>query len=873
MAEIQMRDIERVNAMLKTFSEKQDDILQTKQMEKELQRILEHSDAQGLDDFERLLESEIAWFPDSELGYGDMHKYGYFDNLMLPVGKERAEELFHNDMEIFALYPDGTEALLESIDEIREFDGMYGVEKDAWQEYLMPDNLREDMEYTYEPKIPVDRNMAREMFQARFAVYLVDSTIRSPQAETIDDIEKNDIFQVRQDDYLIYVKGMRMMEQSQDIASMEEFHMIFADHDCYGIYQLKESDKTRSYQFMDYEFTQRQGIQIERGDYELVYSGELYPADTLEGMYERFNIDHPKDFRAHSLSVSDVVVFQREGQVSAHYVDSFGYRELPDFLLSREQIEANLNRNDISRRRDRSPLAKVEEQLEQNYNMVDDVLNNGVEQQNMVGRIDYYGTDGTIQDSQQFSSEEELIKQAKEQAYYGVPMAIALYKDQDGKTISREFISELDPPPKEISIEDEPTVKEVEKEKTSKATLTFYAAVCEEFHDMGEYKEFDTLEEAVEKYKLIRDDPRNGYMGNGMGFILHDPEETTYSEMPYPLVQGDEICGDQLDLVRAFVTNPLILDALKQVREMLPDYSYTPPSDLREDLYPLNMSSQEIGEAMVNIAREYEPYEFMDVTADMTEDELVMDVVQDLYMLKKGDMINYLKDIIDDEHELAPNAKVLIDRIKNYKPDFNPEMTPVVIVLYSQDKERIGKTFYSLDEFEKLTAKQDKEIFLMNQKTEGLEGLAYRVSVEIRYPEDDAMKSVKAEMHMGNGYGGILESNDQVITDRLHDESWIKFQQSRGEDYFNSLIQDMSDWQEHVLPHLQQFCTLPEVVPAKQAERSTIADKPDRSEGNASPNKIERAEKLSIHKRLEINKAIVKKQPEKDKDVKNIERV
>ena len=75
-----------------------------------------------------------------------------------------------------------------------------------------------------------------------------------------------------------------------------------------------------------------------KANYELVYSAPLAPETSLEDIYTRFNIDHPKDFKGHSLSVSDVVVLHQNGQDTAHYVDSVGFRQVPEFLQEQKQL-------------------------------------------------------------------------------------------------------------------------------------------------------------------------------------------------------------------------------------------------------------------------------------------------------------------------------------------------------------------------------------------------------------------------------------------------------------------------------------------------------------------------------------------------------
>ena len=79
----------------------------------------------------------------------------------------------------------------------------------------------------------------------------------------------------------------------------------------------------------------------------------------LEGLYEKFNIDHPSDFRGHSLSVSDIVALRVNGVVSSHYVDSFGFKELPEFIKPENYLKA------------------AEMSMEDDYGMLDGIINNG----------------------------------------------------------------------------------------------------------------------------------------------------------------------------------------------------------------------------------------------------------------------------------------------------------------------------------------------------------------------------------------------------------------------------------------------------------------------------------------------------------------
>lgn len=150
--------------------------------------------------------------------------------------------------------------------------------------------------------------------------------------------------------YLIMGNGTRAFAVPAQEAQPEQ--------DTLTIYQLKREDATRDYRFEPYDRLQAAGLAVDPAHYEPVYSGPMTPGMTLENIYTRFNLDHPQDFKGHSLSVSDVVVVQQGGQSTAHYVDSFGYKQVPEFL----QPENYLKNAEMS--------------TEQNYNMIDGIANN-----------------------------------------------------------------------------------------------------------------------------------------------------------------------------------------------------------------------------------------------------------------------------------------------------------------------------------------------------------------------------------------------------------------------------------------------------------------------------------------------------------------
>lgn len=231
--------------------------------------------------------------PDTGIGFLEMYQYGYSDgNTMLPLTKERTMELFMQDVPVFLLYGDNTEAMALDAEDISSHTGVFGVEREEWDAVRGVVTLRE-------------------------------------QADT----EK------------------LFLENPQD---------------AFLIYQIRRGGELDAYRFMNYDYLQSKGVTPERGGYDAIYTGGL--ADygdnktNLDMIYQRFNVDHPADFKGHSLSVSDIVALKQNGVVSCHYVDSIGFRELPNFLKPENYLK------------------NAEMAMEDDYGMIDGIINNGPKQ-------------------------------------------------------------------------------------------------------------------------------------------------------------------------------------------------------------------------------------------------------------------------------------------------------------------------------------------------------------------------------------------------------------------------------------------------------------------------------------------------------------
>lgn len=231
--------------------------------------------------------------PDTGIGFLEMYQYGYTDgNAMLPLTKERAMELFMQDVPVFLLYGDNTEAMVLDADDISSHTGVFGVEREEWDA----------------------------------------------------------------------VRGVVTLSEQADTEKL----FLENPQDAFLIYQIRRGGELDAYRFMNYDYLQSKDVTPERGGYDAIYTGGL--ADygdnktNLDMIYQRFNVDHPADFKGHSLSVSDIVALKQNGVVSCHYVDSIGFRELPTFLKPENYLK------------------NAEMLLEDDYGMIDGIINNGHKQ-------------------------------------------------------------------------------------------------------------------------------------------------------------------------------------------------------------------------------------------------------------------------------------------------------------------------------------------------------------------------------------------------------------------------------------------------------------------------------------------------------------
>lgn len=231
--------------------------------------------------------------PDSDLTVADLEACGYLDGDLLPLSKDRALELFEQDLTVYMIEDGGANMAFDP-DEIHAHSGLFAVSREEWEE-------------------------SREFSAA------------------IED---------------------RMNHQEQ-----RETAFLKTSQDAFAIYQVKDGDELRDIRFEPLSWLESKDIVVDHGNYDLAYTAPLTDkGDTEERLavlWDRFNNDHPADYHRPSLSVSDIVALKQNGIVSCHYVDSFGFQEIPAFLKPENYLKS------------------AEMSMEDDYDMIDGIIDNG----------------------------------------------------------------------------------------------------------------------------------------------------------------------------------------------------------------------------------------------------------------------------------------------------------------------------------------------------------------------------------------------------------------------------------------------------------------------------------------------------------------
>ena len=241
------------------------------------------------------------------------------------------------------------------------------VQEQALDEYPMPDSevSVSDMQeygYFYDGMLPVTREQALELDAAGLTVYVLhEDNTESMVFDTEEIMEHGGLFGVEHEEWEQSPAFHEKVLERQDRQPEREQAFLTHEGSCFAIYKVSRDDP-QNVRFMNLDWLQSHNLSVDRSNYDLIYTAPLNGSgstmEQLETLYEQFNLQKPVDFHSPSMSVSDIVAIKQDGKVSCHYCDSVGFTEIPGFLPD-------------------NPLKNAEMMLEDDYGMIDGIINNG----------------------------------------------------------------------------------------------------------------------------------------------------------------------------------------------------------------------------------------------------------------------------------------------------------------------------------------------------------------------------------------------------------------------------------------------------------------------------------------------------------------
>ena len=851
---------------------------------------LSKADEESVEDLLDDARMDIQDLPDPTIGKLGLRDYGYTAEDMVPLRKEAALDYHRMGSKIYCLGSDGGKGEYASKEMIQAHEGLFGMESQMWERIKDQDldYADEDFGAFQEPMSVIEQEEALKLYDAGADIYLITNFSSPIYVTERMEIERGpEHYQMSRTERERFRNLEWEMQKYPQIQSLKEANLLLGTRRTFGIYQIKDDLTGENYAFMNMSFIESHGMQIKKEDYKLVYVGEFLGNMSLDDIFERFNIDRPKDFRGHSLSVSDIVVLNDGEKVTAHFVDSISFEQLDSFLNLEEQVFSELA-YEVGERY--FAIQRTEEGYD--YSFYDE---------------DFRLMDGGVYENDEISIEEAAEELLEDEGWTGE----RIRGDYDQLMEKVEEMDEIVMAEIQNSQgEYKPLAKVEELEEANynmidnvlnnmppkkEPYLEYFAAECDEFHDMGAYEKSTDVNQIAAVYEKYRENPENAYRVCSMGIIYRDPEDSYYDDAEFAIVKGNTVLGNLMDDVRFYGELALVREGIEKIHEALPDYKYVPMRDVREAMYPEKMTTEQLAEALDEIAEAFDPYEYRDHIEP--GQDTVQEVILDLQSGNIGSYISYLKDIVEEECEQSVRAGVLIERLKFYEPDISEETEPMVYVNYCEERELIELRCQKFSDLDALVAKQDKEWYADRNPRTNEPTMTAQMFFTVYYAEKDdkMLRQFKSKIDIGTGNGGILSQLKLQNEMKLTDESWLSFMKNKGNEEFQKYLEELTDMQDHVLPYLQSFCSLEEKgvqerreqqIAEKQGgltgrERATAETKVKntRTAGKEASivrtedkNVAAKAKKPSIHERLEINKRKIQEKQGKDKPERGADR-
>lgn len=641
-----------------------------------------------LSSMEQLENLMIDALPDQTISFTERNEYGYTYNSIYPLTKGRAIGLWEQHLPVLLLYSDNTEAYAESIEDIINFDGIFGIEQAVW-------------EFVKTPKIE------RELI-------------------------------------------------AEEIPQSPEELLLHGAQNSFGIYQLKEGGELHYHRFEGLERLKNHGLKVEKKNYNLIYTATLQEGQTLDDIFEQFNMFPPEDFTGHSLSVSDIVLLHKDGVNTAQYVDSFGFQEIPDFLelqaqqemlyqteaayefadrylmihecedgydytfydkqyreidggvydnpdITLEEAVHIILADDPFPNMERTPVNydELDEKVEEANQIVPEAepkkvfplsertepiqdLNGmspaeieetvlayaqtkdeeyGYEVQVLAARVYGSRTAGIEKENSDVDIVIEYEGELREEDFFamlhedglsigGMPVDINPITAEKSGTMeeylarANEYLEEKVKGAREITSDKEKV--EVVAEKPEQ-TITFYVAECSEFTMLGEYHENLTLEEAIAVFHTIPPERMHGIPA--IGFKLHTDGNEEHQDSEFDIMSGGTVDLDTINHIPEFRDSPLVQQAVQNVIEQFLDAAVwdreTRAKEVPQWAANYEKDCEDFAIELDQFAEDYDTYDYRDSVED--KEENVQAISSSVQQGDTAHLKEWLQSVIEEE--------------------------------------------------------------------------------------------------------------------------------------------------------------------------------------------------------------------------------
>ncbi|MDD2979277.1 MAG: YodL domain-containing protein [Hespellia sp.] len=501
------------------------------------------------------------------------------------------------------------------------------AEIEALPDQMMSFTKRNEYGYTYNNIYPLTKGRAVDMWEQELPILLLHTDNTEAYADSIEDIIGFDgIFGIEQEVWERVKEERREREPiREETVQSPEDKLLHGEQNSFGIYQLKEGEELHYHRFEGLERLRNHGLKVEKKNYELIYTAPLQEGQTLDDIFEQFNLFHPEDFTGHSLSVSDIVLIHKDGVNTAQYVDSFGFQEISDFL----EVQAEL-----------------EQQTEAAYEFADRYL--------MIHECEdgydytfynrqYQEMDGGVYENPDITLDEAVHIILTDDPFPDMERAPVDYEELDEKV---EEANRIVPP-------EEPEKVEVMTEKPEQF-ITFYVAECMEFTMLGEYHENLTMEQAVEIYHSIPAERMHG--GKGIGFVLHNANELgdAFQDMEFDLYSAGSIDVDTINHIPEFRDSSLVQQAIEDVKVHFPVAEVwdreTKAEEVRQLVEQFATDCEQYAIELDQFFEDYDTYEYRDSIED--KEENVQTIAASVQQGDTAHLKEWLQSVIEEEEPI-----------------------------------------------------------------------------------------------------------------------------------------------------------------------------------------------------------------------------